>query len=52
MEGGALSVAFVQSKKLFSTCSFDCPMARIMWGIVCFTFGIAKPVDVGHLLGP
>jgi hypothetical protein len=21
-------------------------------GVVCFTFGIAKPVDVGHLLGP
>jgi hypothetical protein len=23
-----------------------------MWGTVCFTFGIKKPVDVGHLFGP
>jgi hypothetical protein len=23
-----------------------------MRGIVCFTFGIKKPVDVGHLFGP
>jgi hypothetical protein len=23
-----------------------------MWGIVYFTFGVEKPVDVGHLLGP
>jgi hypothetical protein len=27
-------------------------MARLIWGIVCFTFGITKPVDVEHLLGP
>jgi hypothetical protein len=31
---------------------FNCPMARLMWGIVCFTFGITKLVDVGYLLGP
>jgi hypothetical protein len=27
-------------------------MARLIWGIFCFTFGITKPVDVEHLLGP
>jgi hypothetical protein len=31
---------------------FDCPMAKLMWGIVCFTFGIKKPTNVGHLFGP
>jgi hypothetical protein len=31
---------------------FDCPMARLMWGVICFTFGITKLVDVGHLHGP
>jgi hypothetical protein len=28
---------------------FDCPMAKLMWGIVSFTFGIKKPTNVGHL---
>jgi hypothetical protein len=27
-------------------------MDKFMWGIVCFTFGIKKPMDVGHLFGP
>jgi hypothetical protein len=31
---------------------FYCPMARLMRGTVCFTFGIKKPIDVGHLFGP
>jgi hypothetical protein len=31
---------------------FDCPMARLLWGAVCFTFGVKKPKDVGHLFGP
>jgi hypothetical protein len=30
---------------------FDCPMARLMWGVVCFTFGITKPVGVENLFG-
>jgi hypothetical protein len=24
-------------------------MAKLVWGIVCFTFGVKKPVDVGYL---
>jgi hypothetical protein len=36
----------------YTTPIFYCPMARLMWGIVCFTFGVAKQVNVGHLLGP
>jgi hypothetical protein len=31
---------------------FYCPMARHVWGIVCLTFGITKPVDVENLFGP
>jgi hypothetical protein len=31
---------------------FDCPMARLLWGILCLTFGIRMPRDVGNLFGP
>jgi hypothetical protein len=31
---------------------FDCPMAKLMWGIMCFTFGIKKSIDVRHIFGP
>jgi hypothetical protein len=34
---------FLQCRKIKS---------RLMWGTVCFTFGIKKPIDVGHLFGP
>jgi hypothetical protein len=27
-------------------------MAKLMWGIMCFTFGIKKPIDVRHIFGP
>jgi hypothetical protein len=27
-------------------------MAKLLWGIVFFTFGVKKPVDVGYLFGP
>jgi hypothetical protein len=30
---------------------FDFPMTKLMWGIVCLTFGISKPTDVRHLFG-
>jgi hypothetical protein len=26
-------------------------MARLMWGVVCFTFGVTKPVGVENLFG-
>jgi hypothetical protein len=31
---------------------FDCTMDRLMWGLVCFTFGVKIPLDVGHLFDP
>jgi hypothetical protein len=30
----------------------DCPMAKLVWGILCLTFGIRMPSDVGNLFGP
>jgi hypothetical protein len=31
---------------------FDCPMAKLVWGIFSLTFGIRMPSDVGNLFGP
>jgi hypothetical protein len=31
---------------------FDCPMAKLVWEIVCLTFGIRRPYSVEHLFGP
>jgi hypothetical protein len=31
---------------------FYCPMAKLVWGILCLTFGIRMPSDVGNLFGP
>jgi hypothetical protein len=29
---------------------FNCPIAQLTWGSVCFTFGVKKPEGVEHLL--
>jgi hypothetical protein len=49
---GCTKCYFCTEQKTIQHLLFDCPMARLLWGIVCVTFGITKPVDMGHLLGP
>jgi hypothetical protein len=31
---------------------FDCPMTKLVWGMVSLTFGIRKPNSDEHLFGP
>jgi hypothetical protein len=35
-----------------STPFIYCPMSKLMWGVICFTFGITKPISVDNLFGP
>jgi hypothetical protein len=49
---GCTKCCFCTEQETIQHLFFDCPMGRLMWGIVCFTFGVTRPVNMGHLLGP
>jgi hypothetical protein len=49
---GVYDVLLLYRVRDYSAPVFYCPMDRLMWVIVCFTFGVSKPVNMGHLLGP
>jgi hypothetical protein len=49
---GCTKCCFCNVSEFIQHLFFDCPMAKLTWGIVCFTFGIKKPINVRHLFGP
>jgi hypothetical protein len=49
---GCTKVLFLYCTRVNKHLFFDCIMARLMWGIICSTFGTKKPLDVGHLFSP
>jgi hypothetical protein len=48
---GCTKCCFCAKHETIQHLFFDCPMATLMWGSVCFAFGIKKPRDVQHLFG-
>jgi hypothetical protein len=49
---GCTLYCFCTEQETIQHLFFDCPMARLMCGIICSTLGITRPMDVRHLLGP
>jgi hypothetical protein len=49
---GCTKCCFCTEQETIQHLFFYCPMARLMWGCVCFAFGVSKPVDVQHLFCP
>jgi hypothetical protein len=49
---GCTKCGFCVEQETIQHLFFDCPMARLLRGIVCCTFGIAKSVNIEHLFGP
>jgi hypothetical protein len=49
---GCIKCCFCTEQETIQHIFFDCPMARLMWEIVCFTFGVKKTMDVKNLFGP
>jgi hypothetical protein len=45
-------VLFFMEQETIQHLVFDRPMARLMWEIICFTFGATKPVDAENHFGP
>jgi hypothetical protein len=46
---GCTKCCFCAGQESIRHLFFVCPMAKLVWGIMCFTFGVKKPVDVGYL---
>jgi hypothetical protein len=49
---GCTKCCFCAEQETIQHLFFDCPIARLTWGSVCFTFGVKKPEGVEHLFGP
>jgi hypothetical protein len=49
---GCTKCCFCAEHKTIQHLFFNCPIAQLTWGSVCFTFGVKKPEGVGHLFGP
>jgi hypothetical protein len=47
---GFTKCCFCTEQEIIQHLFFYYPMARVMWGIVCVTFGVANPVDGGICL--
>jgi hypothetical protein len=46
---GCTKCCFCAEQETIQHLFFDCPMVQLMWGSVCFTFGVKKPEGVEHL---
>jgi hypothetical protein len=49
---GCTKCCFCAEQETIQHFFFDCPMAQLTWGSVCFTFGVKKLEGVEHLFGP
>jgi hypothetical protein len=49
---GCTNCCFCDVSESIQHLFFDCPLAKLMWGILCFTFGVKIPSDVENLFGP
>jgi hypothetical protein len=49
---GCTNCCFCTEHETIQHLFFDCPIAQLVWGSVCFTFGVKKPEGVEHLFGP
>jgi hypothetical protein len=48
---GCTKCCFCTAQETIQHLFFYCPMARLLWRIIRCTFGIMKPVSIGHLFG-